>query len=303
MRINPLDEVRSTWVVGIFFFVLYFFIGSGYALIQQTQENQQLFTPGELFTAETLLFALTYPIIVALLWWASYREREQLTQLVLNVPAPSEVPQYIWLAVGMIISSIGLAYLVYYPLSFVAPDFVQRWFLDSPSLFYWDENGHYWLANTLAVMGAVIFAPVVEEFIFRGYLLNRWTLKFGAAPAVILSSALFGFLHNDMLGAFVFAVFQCLLYMKTRSLVGPIIVHFVNNVIAVCIEWMDHMWWSGFAPMTMQDFYDQAGWGVFGLVVGLPWLWWYAQKHFKPLQPLLAAHENGWQTPNNVSIG
>lgn len=303
MRSNPLDEVPSTWVVGTFFFVLYFLIGSIYAVVQQTQENQNLFTAGGFFTIESFVFAMTYPVLAGLLWWMSFKHREEIAQLLLNVPAPAEIPQYIWLAVGMIISSMGLAYLMYYPLSFIAPDLVQKWFLDSPPLLYWDAQGHYWLGNFIAVVAAVIFAPIVEEFIFRGYLLNRWTLKLGPIPAVLLSSGLFAFLHYDMLGAFVFGVFLCLLYMKTRSLVGPIIVHFVNNLIAVSMEWMDRMWWSGFTPMTMQDFYDQAGWGVFGLVVGVPWLWWYARIHFLPLPPLLLSHQNGGQTPNSQVIG
>ena len=302
MRFNPLDEVRSTWVVGIFFFVFYFVIGSGYAFLLQVQENQQLFSKGELFTVQSLLFTALYPLLGILLWWLTFKQRDELAGLLLNVPAPSELPQYAWLAVGMIISAIGFTYLMYYPLSFIAPDLVQSWLLDSPALFYWDEQGYYWLGNLLAVIGAVIFAPVVEEFIFRGYLLNRWTLRLGAIPAVILSSGLFAFLHSDMLGALVFGIIQCLLYMKTRSLIGPILVHFFNNVIAVSIEWMDLMWWSGFTPMTLQDFYDQASWGVFGLLVGVPWLWWFAQKNFKPLPSLLIAHQNGGQTANSQAI-
>lgn len=302
MRLNPLDEVRSTWVVGSFLFIFYFVIGSGYAFLNQAQENQKLFSNGELFTLESLLFTLLYPLLAMVLWWLTFKQRDELTELLLNVPAPSEIPQYLWLAVGMIISAIGLTYLMYYPLSFIAPEFVQRWLLDAPALLYWDEQGSYWLGNLLAVISAVIFAPIVEEFIFRGYLLNRWTLKLGAIPAISLSSGFFAFLHSDMLGAFVFGVVLCLLHMKTRSLVGPIIVHMVNNLIAVSLEWMDLMWWSGFTPMTLQDFYDQASWGLFGLLVGLPWLWWYVHKHFKPLSPLLLAHEQGGQSANAQAI-
>lgn len=303
MRFNPLDEVRSTWVVGVFILVFYFMIGFGYAFLQQVQDNQQLFSPGELFTLESLLFALLYPLLALLLWWVTFKQRHELTELLLNPPAPSEIPEYLWLGIGMVISAIGFTYLMYYPLSFIAPELVQIWLLDVPPLLYWDEQGSYWLGNFLVVISAIIFAPIVEEFIFRGYLLNRWTLRLGVIPAVILSSGLFAFLHSDMLGAFVFGVVLCLLSMKTRSLIGPIIVHMANNFIAVSLEWMDLMWWSGFTPMTLQDFYDQAGWGVFGLVVGIPWLWWYANKHFKPLPQLLTAHEQGGQTPNQVSIG
>ncbi|SKA84974.1 hypothetical protein SAMN02745130_02561 [Thiothrix eikelboomii] len=303
MRVNPLDEVRSTWVVGLFVVVFYFIIGSGYAFLQQVQANQNLFSQGELFILESLLFNLLYLLLAVLLWWVTFKQRDELTELLLNPPAPAELPEYLWLAVGMIISSIGLTYLMYYPLSLVAPELVQRWLLDVPPLLYWDEQGSYWLGNLLVVISAVIFAPIVEEFIFRGYLLNRWSLKLGALPAVILSSGLFAFLHNDILGAFVFGVVLCLLYMKTRSLVGPILVHIVNNLIAVSLEWMDLKWWSGFTPMTLQDFYDQAGWGIFGLLVGVPWLWRYAYQHFKPLPQLLKAHEQGGQTPNSVSMG
>lgn len=303
MRVNPLDEVRSTWVVGLFVVVFYFIIGSGYAFLQQVQANQNLFSQGELFILESLLFNLLYLLLAVLLWWVTFKQRDELTELLLNPPAPAELPEYLWLAVGMIISSIGLTYLMYYPLSLVAPELVQRWLLDVPPLLYWDEQGSYWLGNLLVVISAVIFAPIVEEFIFRGYLLNRWSLKLGALPAVILSSGLFAFLHNDILGAFVFGVVLCLLYMKTRSLVGPILVHIVNNLIAVSLEWMDLKWWSGFTPMTLQDFYDQAGWGIFGLLVGVPWLWRYAYQHFKPLSQLLKAHEQGGQTPNSVSMG
>ena len=303
MRVNPLDEVRSTWVVGLFMVVFYFIIGSGYAFLQQVQADQNLFSQGELFTLESLLFSLLYLLLACLLWWITFKQRDELTELLLNPPALAELPEYLWLAVGMIISSIGLTYLMYYPLSLIAPELVQRWLLDVPPLLYWDEQGSYWLGNCLVVISAVIFAPIVEEFIFRGYLLNRWSLKLGALPAVILSSGLFAFLHSDMLGAFVFGVVLCLLYMKTRSLVGPILVHIVNNLIAVSLEWMDLTWWSGFTPMTLEDFYNQAGWGVFGLLVGVPWLWRYAHQHFKPLPQLLKAHEQGGQTPNSVSIG
>lgn len=302
MRLNPLDEVRSTWVLGVFIFVFYFIIGTAYAFLQQIQANQNLFSQGELFTLESLLFSLLYLLLALLLWWLTFKQRDELSELLLNPPAPAELPEYLWLAVGMVISSVGLTYLMYYPLSFIAPELVQDWLLDVPPLLYWDEQGAYGLGNFLAVISAVIFAPIVEEFIFRGYLLNRWSLKLGAMPAILLSSGLFAFLHSDMLGAFVFGVVLCLLYMKTRSLIGPILVHIVNNLIAVSLEWMDLKWWSGFTPMTLQDFYDQAGWGLLGLLVGIPWLWRYAQQHFKPLPALLKAHEQGGQTANSISI-
>ena len=53
---------------------------------------------------------------------------------------------------------------------------------------------------------------------------NRW--------AVVGTSVIFGVLHLDPVGAFVFSFVSCLLYMQTRTLIVPIVLHAMNNLIA-----------------------------------------------------------------------
>lgn len=67
----------------------------------------------------------------------------------------------------------------------------------------------------------------VEEVIFRGWLMSAIARKFNVALAVILTSAVFTFLHfsrgQDLIvtaGVFLFSVFACLWAIKARTIWG-----------------------------------------------------------------------------------
>nr|CAA6814318.1 MAG: Unknown protein [uncultured Thiotrichaceae bacterium] len=292
MKNNPLDETRSTLVISILFGVMFFLPLFLYTTFPAFGPNAEL-SAGAAFTLDNLVWLTSYPIIAALLWLATANYKDELADIVLNIPDPIEVRSYIILSIGMIISAIGCTYLLFYPLSLIAPDFVQSWLLETPHLLYWDDGGLYLIGNIAGVIMAIVFAPILEEFLFRGYLLNRWTLRLGAIPAILLSSLLFAILHPDVLGAFIFAVMMALLYMKTRSLVAPIVLHAANNTFAVILEWVDRSMFSGFEPVTITDFQDYLWLGIICMMIGFPWLWFYAKQHFFPLKPLLIAHEKG----------
>ena len=289
---NPLDQTRSALVIMILFGVM-FFLSMVLHKILLIIDPENALSVGDLFTAGNLLWATSYPLIGWLLWLVTAPYRDELADSVLNIPGPDEMRGYITLSIGMIFSAIGFTYLLFYPLSLVAPDLVQSWLLDTPSLLYWDDEGIYLPGNLAGIVMAIVFAPVLEEFIFRGYLLNRWTLRFGALPAMLLSSGLFAILHPDVLGAFVFAIIMSLLYMKTRSLLAPMVVHAANNIIAVILEWLDRSMLSGFEETTIADFQAYLWLGMICMVIGFPWLWFYAKRHFFPLEPLLLAHKKG----------
>lgn len=292
MKNNPLDQSSSRLVIAILFGVFFFLPLLLYVTLPIFDSNNARST-GESFTVDNMFWFASYPLIGLLLWQSTMTYRDELAELVLNIPDPDEVRSYIVLSVGMIISAIGFSYLLFYPLSLVAPDFVQSWLLDTPYLLYWDDEGLYLLGNLAGIIMAIVFAPILEEFIFRGYLLNRWTLRLGTLPAMLLSSGLFAILHPDVLGAFVFAIIMSLLYMKTRSLIAPIIVHAANNILAVTLEWLDRGFLSGFEPTTIADFQSYLWLGLICMMIGFPWLWFYAKQNFFPLQPLLTAHKNG----------
>ena len=93
-------------------------------------------------------------------------------------------------------------------------------------------------AFLLSAIGSIIFAPVLEELVFRGVLFNRLKIRLGIVPAMLISSFLFGIGHDfgGITSAFLFGICMCILYLKTDNILVPMSVHFVNNVVATILE-------------------------------------------------------------------
>lgn len=94
----------------------------------------------------------------------------------------------------------------------------------------------------------VIFAPIVEELVFRGALYNAMKKKFSVKFSIIASSSVFALMHftislilgdfSDMIflpGYIVPAIILCTLYEKTRNIYAPIFLHFINNLIGTIL--------------------------------------------------------------------
>ncbi|MCE5213437.1 MAG: CPBP family intramembrane metalloprotease [Methanobacterium sp.] len=132
---------------------------------------------------------------------------------------------------AVIILSLGLGELSRYIISQINPNLLNH--LPSTSFFYTSRDTP--LAPFLNFMDfiiAVIMAPIVEEFLFRGVILHRFTVKWGIKWGVLVSSIIFGFLHSDIIGAFIFALVMCILYIKTACILVPILAHMINNLLA-----------------------------------------------------------------------
>lgn len=80
-----------------------------------------------------------------------------------------------------------------------------------------------------------ILAPVMEETLMRGLILDGLIPAYGAAAALLVSSALFALLHFNMvqtLSAFLCGVVLGLLYLQTESVGLCIIAHCGYNVLS-----------------------------------------------------------------------
>ena len=144
-----------------------------------------------------------------------------------SIPLLATVVPVNILVILMLIS--GGSFLIYLPLSYVAPEFVERWLLTVPANYIVKTPEQ--LARLVVL--AVVFSPIIEEVLFRGLLLQRWAHRWGTLNGVLLSSALFAFGHNEWVGHFVSGVLFAVLYLHTRTLWVPIAAHTLNNLIAV----------------------------------------------------------------------
>ncbi|WP_424354263.1 lysostaphin resistance A-like protein [Methanobacterium sp. MBAC-LM] len=156
------------------------------------------------------------------------------------IPADCNWLEVIGIVFAIIIFSVGLNELRMYLLSTLNPAVLS--YVPGTSTFYTaNDSSIAPLLNFMEFFIGVIIAPIVEEFLFRGFLLHRFTIKWGIRTAVLASSFIFGILHADILGAFLFGLVMCILYLKTVTILVPIFCHMLNNCVAFGMEMLGNI--------------------------------------------------------------
>lgn len=93
----------------------------------------------------------------------------------------------------------------------------------------------FWLAFVVFLLTAIALAPLTEELVFRSVLYG-WMRRTGSIiGAAVISGILFGLAHFDIrmaLANSIMGVALALAYEHSRSLWVPIMMHFINNLIA-----------------------------------------------------------------------
>ncbi|WP_414544448.1 lysostaphin resistance A-like protein [Nostoc sp. CCY0012] len=251
-------KVRNLFLQGLLIsFILGIALGFGMAASGITLNNQVM---------PLILYILIFGLLC--LWILSDFNRLgiNLQYVVGTVPRNYRWLPIIGLVFLLILFSLS-AYLVSFSLlSWVAPDFVEelmRQVASNPT----PQSSAPLLNNVLAAIATVVVAPIAEEFIFRGVILQRWAAKWGIRTALISSSLLFGVLHANIVGLSMFGIMMGVLYIKTRTLIVPIVCHAVNNLLAVSmgffasesqttsavnnLEQLRSSWWVGVVLMLI----------------------------------------------------
>ncbi len=89
---------------------------------------------------------------------------------------------------------------------------------------------------TVAVMVVCVGPAIIEEVGFRGLVLPWLLNAFGPWKALVFSSGLFMVLHFSLLGSlYLFLVGMLLgwVWLRTRSLYPPMLIHFLHNVMVL----------------------------------------------------------------------
>lgn len=91
-------------------------------------------------------------------------------------------------------------------------------------------------SNILFILIPAIIAPILEEIIFRKILFGTFYKKMNFFLAALLSSLIFAVLHLDFTHLLIYATMGfvfAFLYVQTKRIIVPIIVHMAINTIAV----------------------------------------------------------------------
>jgi membrane protease YdiL (CAAX protease family) len=99
----------------------------------------------------------------------------------------------------------------------------------------------------LAIVSIVVIAPLGEELMFRGLLLDWLRQRVAAWPAILIMSLIFAFLHNNNLSSgisgwlifahrFLLGVGTSFLALQYNSLRASFVLHATNNGIACVVS-------------------------------------------------------------------
>ena len=189
------------------------------------------------------------------------------------------VRHYWFLPVMLGGTMLASLFLVFYPLSFAFAPFVDRWLLKSQDALVVSGGGVFSIGNLLNFLVAVVLAPFVEEFVFRGILMTRWSVKWGTPRGILISSLLFGIMHTEVLGHMFFGYVMAVLYIETKSLYVPMIFHAINNGFVWLVTLRGP---SSGRPshQTLAQFQSAGHFGMIVVLLFIPWAIWFLRNHF-----------------------
>ncbi|SCM92807.1 Uncharacterized protein BWINRASL_01016 [Bacillus mycoides] len=211
---NPFQTMRARYFL-IVFALLILIARSSNELLENTFHIQNS------SFINTLIF-----YILPIIWlFYGYRKHRVSFSLFINRNEAFNLVQVFYIAIMLCIFSYGYLILYMYSFAWITPDFIMN-ALHEPII---DSTGGY----VYQFIMVVFIAPIVGEFVFRGFLLQRFAVKWGTSIAMIVVALLFACLHVDFLGAVVFSIVLSIVYIRTKSLLMPIAIHMLNNAFVL----------------------------------------------------------------------
>jgi peptide-methionine (S)-S-oxide reductase len=217
-----------------------------------------------------LLYSLLlYPMLLGFALWLARFRRVDLAGVIGAWPEPREMLGILALVPAFTALNWGAAWMVFYPLSLLRPEWVRSWLERLDQALPETASGVEWFALLITAVG---FAPVVEEFLFRGLLLQRWSVKWGPGRGILAATTAFAILHLSPVGIFFFGLGLAGIYLRTGSLGMAVLAHATNNLLAFTLGPLVAPAWDRHGDLVRQF---QAQWpsGLVALAAGATVLW------------------------------
>jgi membrane protease YdiL (CAAX protease family) len=268
---SPFNRVRA-WVV------LVIVLGAGVAV----EVTRRAVAPGMPEDTSDAVSSLAFQLTVAGMLVLYLRGRGvSLRRLVGRVPRGWRPWALAAMGVPLLVLSLGTAALQFSVLTALAPKAAASMQATADA-----ASGVPSTAIVLAQALAGVLAAAMEELLFRGVLLARWERRWGPVRAAVASSLCFAVLHLDLLGAFTFGMVMCVLYLRTRSLLVPILCHSLNNAVVALSDLGGAS--GNVAGPSAADLAPDWGAAAIAIGVSIPVLWWF----FRTVRPA-----DGWRLP------
>jgi membrane protease YdiL (CAAX protease family) len=167
------------------------------------------------------------PFLVAIIIIGIVINRKRISKEAINLQAPSFKKLFIW----------WFLYVIFI--------FVHEYCLYKAGLLTVNHWNNRLIVSVIFIIGIVILAPILEELIFRGILLNKMTQwKINKHVAILIQALIFVLSHaityqntlNSNIGIvqlFVDAIWYAYARYSTKSIYTPMLMHSTGNLIAV----------------------------------------------------------------------
>ena len=168
-------------------------------------------------------YLVTFSIIsICLLFYRRFRVRNELYALPLEQIFKHKIHTPSAIIYGIVF--LFAANIVIEPISILFPESM---------LEYMKILGNL---DIYSIMTIVILAPLFEEVVFRGIILNDIKRRHNCLVAVIVSSVVFGLIHLNIvqsISATLIGVILAYVFLATKSIWAVIFLHFLHNASSV----------------------------------------------------------------------
>jgi len=140
---------------------------------------------------------------------------------------------------------------------------IPNWDLMGSGITEMFDNSPLWQN----LLGAVVIAPLTEEFLVRGLWLRGYTRHYKPWVGLVISSVIFGILHMNLpqfVGATLCGLLLGWAYLKTNSLLLPMLIHAVHNSISTLGGYLPPI--PGFSAVSASG-YQPLWFDILGLIL------------------------------------
>ena len=177
----------------------------------------------------SVLYAIQTLLMLGVVWFfAIFQRKSSLRDL-----------GFTYFSIGKTIWYSFVSLLFIFVMSFLYVYFTNSLFgIEAPSSKIDTLVRNQSISSSILIVVVTVIAPFSEEIFFRGFLYSAFKKKWGVNTGLFLSSFLFALVHLEpysFIPIMIIGWLLAYLFEKTKSLMTPIFLHAVYNLILILI--------------------------------------------------------------------
>jgi len=223
---NAIDAVISLAFLTVALVGIYF----GSAKLFEVLDGEQFFNSSNISNASfTVLYGIQTVLMLGVVWFfAIFRRKSNLRDLGLRYYS---IVKTIWYSFLSLLTIFFVSFLYMFLMN-------SLFGIENPGSKIEILVGNRSISSNILLVVVAVIAPFSEEVFFRGFLYSAFKKSWGVNVALLLSSFLFAIVHLELYSFIPLIIIGWLLaylFEKTKSLLMPIFLHGVYNLILILI--------------------------------------------------------------------